>query len=64
MALSAIKGGGDGMNDKLTRVGVSPAQGCCKGFCRQGTRCGIKLNDCIDVVVVSAQEDGDDNREP
>lgn len=51
------------MSDKLPRAGVSPTLGCCNGFCRQGTARGIKLYDCSDVVVVAAQEDGDDNRE-
>lgn len=51
------------MSDKLTRAGVSPTLSCRNVFCRQGTARGIKLYDGIDVVIVAAQEDGDDNRE-
>lgn len=51
------------MSDKLTRVGLSPTLGCRNVFCCQGAACGIKLYDCSDVVIVAAQEDGDDNRE-
>ncbi|MGV8836464.1 hypothetical protein [Cellvibrio sp.] len=42
---------------------MSPTLSCRNVFYRQGTARGIKLYDGIDVVIVAAQEDGDDDRE-